>query len=225
MAAPVAVVVARSEHTDALRKRLGSNTGVALFSDAESLQALEAILQRPPKLLVLDLVFAGTARGAALVSQVKTASNLTNIEVRLLLEDEAKVPLLLAQPLTSPEEALLQTSRPLDRAGTRRAVRFPMNRRPVLVNGQDSELVDMSITGAQVVVPLRLRPAQPVRLTLVDGSSEIRCQGSVAWSIAVPSGGTILYRAGMEFIAPDTAKLEAVLARDGGTPDHTFGAA
>lgn len=225
MPAPVAVIIARPEHTKAFKKWLGSSSAVSLFEDSESLRAVEAILKRPPKLLAIDRIFAETSRAAALVSRLKTASPSPKIDLRVLLEDEANVPLILAQPLASLEEALLQTSRPLDRAGTRRAVRFSMNRRPVVVNGEEGELVDLSVTGAQILLPLRVQPSQPLRLTIVDGPTEIRCNGSVAWSVAVPMGGTIRYRAGMEFISPDTKKLEALCNLYGGPPDHTFGAA
>ena len=222
MPAPVAVIIARPEHTKAFKKWLGSSSAVSLFEDSESLQAAEAILKRPPRLLAIDRIFAETARAAALVSRLRTASPSPKIDLRVLLEDEANVPLILAQPLASLEEALLQTSRPLDHAGTRRAIRFPMNRRPVVVNGEE---VDLSVTGAQLLLPLRVRPSQPLRLTIADGPTEIRCNGSVAWSVAVPMGRTIHYRAGMEFISPDTKKLEALCNLYGGTPDHTFGAA
>ena len=223
MDALVVIIIAKSEHTAALRKRLGTHSTVAVFPDSESLQALEAILNRPPKILVLDPTFASTARGAALVARLKTESHLRGIDLRVLIEDETKVPLVLSQPVTAPEKALLQASRPLDRAGTRRAVRFPMNRRAVIIDGEHSHLVDLSVTGAQVQVPMRLRPAQLLRLTLLDGSTETRCRGTVVWSVAVPVGAAVQYRAGVELTDPDTQLLEAFCARCGGRPDQTFG--
>lgn len=194
------------------------------FSEAESLSVLAAILARPPRILALDPTFVATSRGATLVARLKADSHASGIELRVLIEDEAKVPLLLSQPAVSAEKALLQTSRPLDRAGTRRAARFPMNRRAVLVNGEHSHLVDLSVTGAQVLAPMRLRPTQTVRLTLSDGSTETRCQGTIAWSVAVPTGAVVHYRAGLEFINPDTTRLAAYCTRFGGSPNPTFGA-
>jgi hypothetical protein len=222
MDSPSAIVIARSEHVVAIRKRVGTDSPVAVFSDAESVHLLAGILARPPKILALDRAFAASSRGATLVAKLKAESHLS-IELRVLIEDEERVPLILSQPALSPENALMQTSRPLDRAGTRRAVRFPMNRRVVVVNGEHSHLIDLSVTGAQVLVPMRLRPTQAVRLTLTDESTETRCHGTVMWSVIVPVGATVQYRAGVEFIDPDTTRLEAFCAQFGGSPDPNFG--
>jgi PilZ domain len=210
MDAPIAIVIVNAAHTVTLRKRLRTDSGIAVFSDTESLQALEAILSRPPRIVTLDLTFAATSRGAAMVTRLKTEPSLSGIELRLLIEDETNVPLILSQAVTSPEQALWQTSRPLDRAGTRQAVRFPMDRRAVMVNGEHGHLVDLSVTGAQMLVPMRLSPSQSVRcVMLFDESTEIRCQGTVAWSVAVPSGAAVQYRAGVQFINPDSTRLSA----------------
>lgn len=222
MDSPSAVVIARSDHVGAIRKRLGNNSPVAVFPDTESVQVLASILARPPKILALDRAFAASSRGATLVARLK-AEATQNIELRILIEDEAKDPLILSQSAVSGENALLQTSRPLDRTGTRRAVRFPMRRRPVVVNGEHSHLIDLSVTGAQVIVPMRVRPTQTVRLTLADESTETRCQGTVAWSVIIPVGATVQYRAGVEFINPDTKRLEAFCERFGDPPDPNFG--
>ncbi len=70
----------------------------------------------------------------------------------------------------SPEMALHEASRPLDRAGTRQAVRFAMHRRVIFVNGEGGHLIDLSVSGAQVQVQSRLRPSQVVRMILPDKS-------------------------------------------------------
>ncbi len=147
--------------------------------------------------------------------RLRTDPSLSGIELRVLIEDETMVPLTLSQAVTSPQDALLQTSRPLDRAGTRQAARFSMGRRVVVVNGEHSHLVDLSVTGAQVHVSIRLNPTQSVRITLFDESTEIRCQGTVAWSVAVPSGAAIQYRAGVQFINPDSTRLSAFCVQYG----------
>ncbi|MGH9219637.1 MAG: PilZ domain-containing protein, partial [Vicinamibacterales bacterium] len=103
------------------------------------------------------------------------------------------------------------------------AARYPMNRRDVTVNGDSGALIDLSVSGAQVQVAARLRPLKVTRVTLSDGSSETRLQGTVAWSIAVPDKGTITYRAGIEFVNPDKQKLAAYCAKYGGAPDPTLG--
>lgn len=217
------VIIARPEHTVALRKRLSLPPDV-LFPDTDALQAIDAILGRRPRVVVLDHAFANTARGAALVARVKSELQLAATEVRVLIEDEERMPLVLTMSATAPEKALIDTSRPLDHAGTRRAVRFPMNRRNVMVNGEPSELVDLSVTGAQVVVTTRLRPNEVLRLVLTDGAIDARCQGTVIWSVALLEQRAMQYRAGVEFVTPDTATLETFCRRHGGRPDPTFGA-
>ncbi len=218
------ILIASSEHMGALRKRLGSSTHVAVFSDSESLRALEAILARPPKFVILDSKFAATARGATLVARIKAEPRLRDIEIRVLIGDEDKVPLFLSQAAASTEQTLVQASRPLNRVGTRSAVRFPMNRRVVVVNGQRNHLIDLSVTGAQVLVGTTLRPNHRVRLILSDELAGVRCQGTVVWSVAVPTGPKIHYRAGVEFSNPDSTELGAFCVKFGGEPDRTFGA-
>jgi PilZ domain-containing protein/head binding protein len=216
-------IIAKPEHAAALRKRLGSDSLVVLFSDSESLGAFDVLVNHPPKILALDGQFAATARGAALIARIKAEPLLQEMEVRVLIDDEDNVPLLLNQPLSNPRTALLQTSRPLERCGTRRAVRFPMDKLPTMVNGERGQLVDLSVSGAQVIALNRLRPGQPIRVVLFDGETQIRCRGSIAWSVALPVGPSVHYRAGVEFNTVDTDVLAAFCRRHGKHPDRTFG--
>ena len=215
---PTAVVVARSEHLEAMRERLGGPSPIAVFSDDDSLHVLDAMLARPPGVLAIHQAFAATSRGGMLVARIRSEPRLIGTEIRVLIEDD-EAPLILSQTTLAPNEALLATTRPLDRAGTRQAARFPMNRRAVAVNGEHGQLVDLSVTGAQVQVPMRLRLSQVVRIILMDEDGNTRCQGTVAWSILVASGGVIQYRAGLEFINPDADRLAAYCAKFGGAPD------
>lgn len=224
MATSSAVVIVRPEHLTSVRKRLAGADAVAVCSEADSANLQDTILARPPEILIIHAAFATTSRGATLVAGLKAKPHATGTAVRVFIEDDDKAPLLLSQTTLSPNDALLETSRPLDRAGTRQAARYPMNRRAVVVNGEVAQLVDLSVSGAQVQVPMRLRPSQVVRFAMTDETGDTRCQGTVAWSIAVPSGGSIQYRAGLEFINPDAKRLAAICARHGGAPDPTLGA-
>jgi hypothetical protein len=190
------------------------------FPDSESLQALEAILARRPAVVGLDRAFVMTARGAALIARLRAEA--AGVEIRVLIENDASHPLLLSHHATAPETAVRETSRPLDRCGTRRAARFPMNQAEIIVNGEHGRLIDLSIVGAQVVAPATLRPAQPVRLSLLDDGRHLRCQGSVAWSVVVPQRATMTYRAGVAFVNPDIHRLEEFCQRRGEAPDGTF---
>lgn len=217
------VIISTPEHARALRKRL-EDPAVAVFDDTDSLHALEAIQTTRPKIVALNSMFAETARGAALVAQLKGDSRLRGIDLRVLIEDENKVPLVLADQATSSEKALLETTRPLGRAGTRAALRYVMDRRAILVNGERSHLIDLSITGAQVLLPARVRPNEPVRLVLSDEAGDSRFPGTIVWSVAVPTGGSIQYRAGLKLSHPDKKWIEGYCLQFGGRPDLTFGA-
>jgi hypothetical protein len=133
--------------------------------------------------------------------------------------------LILTETELSPIDALLETSRPLDRAGTRQAARYPMNRRDVTVNGDPGQLIDLSVSGAQVQVASRLRPLKVARIALQGDDGELKLQGTVAWAIAVPDKGMITYRAGIEFVNPDKKTLSAYCAKYGGAPDPTLSSA
>ena len=219
------VIISAPEHTRAVRKRLSQDPAVAVFADTDSLKALEAIQHDCPKIVALNPTFAKTARGAALVAELRADSRLRGIGLRVLIEDEDKAPLVLSDKATSTEKALLATSRPLDHAGTRAAVRYVMGRRDIVVNGEPSSLIDLSVTGAQVVLTKRVRPDEPVRLILSNDAGDARFPGTVVWSVAVPISGSIHYRAGVKLAKPDTKWLERYCDQFGGRPDLTFGSA
>jgi hypothetical protein len=196
---------------------------VAVFSETEWLQVEDSILSRPPEVLVMQSGFAATSRGATLVSALKNKPREHGTALRVFIEDEVKAPLILTETDLSAADALLETSRPLDRAGTRQAARYPMNRRDIIVNGDPGQLIDLSVSGAQVQTPQRLRPLKVARMSILTDTGEMKLQGTVAWAIAVPGGGVIQYRAGIEFVNPDKKKLSAFCGKHGGTPDPTLG--
>ena len=74
-----------------------------------------------------------------------------------------------------------------------------------------AQLIDLSVSGAQVQVATRLRPLKVARLVLPGDDGDMRLQGTVAWAIAVPSGGAIQYRAGVEFVNPEQETVDDVL--------------
>jgi hypothetical protein len=224
MPTPSLVIISNAPHAAALAERLSADAGIAVFADSDSLRALDAILAARPKIVALNPTFADTARGAGLVARLKGDPRLSDVEVRILIEDENKRPLMLADAAPSGERALVETSRPLDRAGTRAAVRFRMERRAVLVNGERSHLIDLSVSGAQVLLGARVRPNEPVRLVLPDEAGEKRWAGTIVWSVAVPTAGTMQYRAGVQIAKPDPDWLEDYCRKYGGAPDITFGA-
>lgn len=207
---PSAFVIAGTGHAAALRKRLCDDPTVRVFSETESLDALRLILSRPPKMLALDSAVVRTARGALLVSRLKDTGS---VDVRVLSEDESSLPILLAQPGVG----LHAASRPLDDGcGTRAAKRFPMKPEAgVVIDGERSRLVNLSTSGAQIVVPTRVQPGQNVRVTLLDETAGARLQALVAWSAVEMAQSAVQYRAGVAFVNPVTAILEAFCLRHG----------
>lgn len=224
MAIATSVVIVRPEHFVSIKKRLSEAEFIAVFSETEWLQVQDSILARPPEVLVMQSGFAATSRGATLVSALKAKPREHGTALRVFIEDEVKAPLILNETGLSAADALLETSRPLDRAGTRQAARYPMNRRDIIVNGDSAQLIDLSVSGGQVQTPQRLRPLKVARVVIPSDKGELKLQGTVAWAIAVPEGGKIQYRAGVEFVNPDKEKLSAFCDAHGGAPDPTLGA-
>ena len=203
-----AFVIAASGHAAALRRRLEHDSTIAVFSESESLEALRLIMENPPKILALDSAVVRTARGALIVSRLKEHAG---VDVRVLLENEANLPLLLVEQGIGLQAA----SHPLEGAGTRGAMRFAMKVDvEVVVDGERSQLVNLSITGAQLVLPSRLQPRHSVRLTLVDEKSQKRYSALVAWSTLEIAPSAVNYRAGVSFVDPDVTAIEAFCLRN-----------
>jgi hypothetical protein len=204
---PSAFIVASAAFADALRKRLGSDPTIVVYAESESLDALRMILARPPKILALDASVVRTSRGALLVSRLREHA----VDLRVLTNDDANVPVLLSQPGV----ALQAASEPLEGCGTRTARRFPMTNKVVVIDGERSQLVNLSTTGAQVVLPARVQPRQTIRFILVDEAGETRFRGQIAWSSAELGASAVRYRAGIAFTDPDTQILEVFCDRHG----------
>ena len=200
-------MITSSSHVTPLRKRLGSDPTVVVFSEPECLEALRLMEVKAPKTLALDAAVARTPRGAQIVALVRRAGS----EVRVLSENPAQLLLLVINP----DISLHSASRPLeDGCGTRAAQRFAM--RPgieVVIDGQRSHLVNLSTSGAQVVVSARVQPPQTLRFTLVDETEETRLRARVAWSNMELGHGIVRYRAGIAFLDANPDLLEAFCRR------------
>src|SRR6187549_1805435 len=83
MSAP-AVVIAASNLMPSLRERLADDGELVVFPDTEPIQALQAILEHKPSLIVLERLFAATPRGAALINRIKNDPQLGHAEVRVM---------------------------------------------------------------------------------------------------------------------------------------------
>jgi hypothetical protein len=207
MTTSTAFVIAGASHATALRRRLESDPTITVFSESESLDALRLILENPPSVLALDSAIVNTARGALIVSRLKEHNS---VDVRVLCEDESNVPLLLSRE----DMALQAASLPIEGCGTRGAKRFPMKSDvEVVVDGERSLLVNLSVTGAQLVLPARVQPKQSIRVTFVEEQTERRFSALVAWSTVEFAKSMMKYRAGVRFIDADPGAIEAFCLR------------
>lgn len=180
------------------------------FSDSEVLRALETITSRRPVLVALEGGFASTRRGTALLNRVKADPSLAGAMVRV---ESSNAEVLDASTVETPSPA--PAAEELDRRGTRRAERYPIDgSTEVVIDGKPGNLIDLSILGAQVVTTAVLRPNQRVRLVLAGQDQTVRCTATVIWaSFEIPKGSGPRYRVGVDFIAPDTAAIEAYIRR------------
>lgn len=126
------VVIGATQHLDALKKRVGTDSEVLSFSDTDALAALEAIATKRPQVVALERMFAATSRGASLINRIKADPSLASAEIRVVSHDGAYSrvsPRRAAPAATVPEAAETTTAAPppgLDYRGTRRAPRFRM---------------------------------------------------------------------------------------------------
>lgn len=205
---PTTFVIAGAAHALALRRRLEHDPTITVFSESESLDALRLILEHPPNVLALDSAVVNTARGALIVARLKEHQG---VDVRVLCEDETHCPLLLARE----DIALHAASQPIEGCGTRGAKRFPMKSgAEAVVDGERSLLVNLSITGAQLVLAARVQPRQSIFVTLIDGKAERRFSALVAWSTVELAKSIVKYRAGVSFVDADTGAIEAFCLRN-----------
>ena len=220
-----------------LCQRLSGEGELITFSDTEPIQALQAILEQPPRLIVLERLFAATPRGAALINRIKTDPQLGQSEVRVMSHSgnymrqvsrpapaaasvtaavEAGGPgVAVASPAT-PAEAPEQAARPLDWHGTRRAPRFRVKKgAEIQLDGNPAAVVDVSTVGAQVLSGTILRPNQKVRVTIPNDDTLVRCRGTIAWArFELPKASAPpVYRAGVEFLDAEAAAVDHFTAR------------
>jgi hypothetical protein len=209
------VVIASEPMVSAWRVQFQAQPNATVFSEADFLVALETIIHGRPDVIALDPMFAATARGAALVSRVKADPQLKGCEVRTLMHDGAEQ---APAPASAAESGRKTTvvMQPLDSCGTRRALRYEMQADvDAKINGMAGRLVNLSTTGSQLLAPIRVRPAEGIRLTLTDELSDLRLVGTIAWvSLEIAArAGAQRYRFGVEFREADLKLLETFCLR------------
>ena len=222
-----AVVIAATNLMPALQERLAGEGELLAFADTEPIQALQAILEQRPPLIVLERLFAATPRGAALINRIKTDPQLSNAEVRVMSHTgdytrQVSKPSKVDAPAdTGPAGSSASSNvavapaepatRPLDWHGTRRAARYRV--RPgveIQVDGNPASVVDLSVVGVQVLSSTILRPNQKVRISIPNEEFVMRFRGAIAWAkfeLPKPSDAP-RYRAGVDFADADAVALD-----------------
>ena len=239
---PAAVLIASSDLLPALEQRAAIGGQALRFSDAQPLEALEAITLHRPPLVVLERFFAATPRGSALINRIKADPGCANAEIRVLSHtgdysrvivkpegapaaQAAPAPAAPAQPTSPPSTGTTAATAPtppttgtahIDWRGTRRHPRFRMKDGIIAqIEGKDATVVDLSEGGAHVVSSSVLRPNQKVRISLpLEPDAKLRA--TVAWaSFELPKGSSgPRYRAGIEFNDSDP-RIAAFAKRNG----------
>lgn len=207
-----AVVIAASNLMPSLQGRLADDGPLLTFPDTEPIQALQAIIEHTPSIVVLERLFAATPRGAALVNRIKNDPELGHAEVRVMSHAgdynrvvsagrgsrSAAPPASAAASASGPRTSAgpaddsappataavgAEAPRPLDWQGTRRAPRHVVREGvEIQLDGNRARVVDMSLVGAQVLSATILRPNQKVRVSVPDDDFVLRFRGSVAWA-------------------------------------------
>lgn len=216
MAESCTVVIASENRLDALKARASSADRVLAFSDADPLNALDAITRHKPQVVALERLFAATSRGAALINRIKADPALTFAEIWVVSHDGtySRVSERRLPPQAPPADAAASPAPDLDRSGTRRAPRIRMaDGTQIQIDGATAGLVDLSAIGAQVVSTGALKPQQRVRLALADDLGVVRFDAEVAWAAFEIPKGTTRYRAGLAFGAAKTEAIEAFATR------------
>jgi hypothetical protein len=200
--------VAAADLLPTLKERTAAANGELLaFSDADALLAFQTIMQRRPKVVALERMFAVTPRGAALINRIKADPTLRDAEIRVVAHNSDYTRVV---PRQAPPGAPV-----LDQRGTRRAARFRIaDKVPAVVDGRSGKLIDLSIVGAQIAGVGGLKPNQRVEVALVDEKANVRFNASVAWtSFETASSGAPRFRAGFNFEDADPVAVDSFCAR------------
>jgi len=205
---PCTIVIGALDVLPALKERASSMNGeVIAFADAEALRALEAIHKRRPSVVALHRLFAVSPRGAALINRIKSDPSLRLSEIRVL-EHNSDYSRVIPRPAAPAPAA------PALDSGTRRAARVKIRDKvTVLVDMKTAALIDLSLVGAQIVATASLKPDQRTEVAFNDTVEKVTCAATVVWASFDMSNGSPRFRAGLDFIDPDSGRIGAYAQR------------
>ena len=138
--------------------------------------------------------------------------------LRRALESQPAVPAHAAREEPAPAEATAAaaTEGVVHKGLARSAKRVTMPKHlDIQIDGTPAKLIDLSLTGAQVLAPKALKPNRVMKLTLPFGDAVITCKGKIVWSrleVDIKKDGKLWYRGGVLFTTSDEKALEAFLS-------------
>ncbi len=213
------VYIAPSEDVATLKSQPGFDRDILVFGYTDSLKALEAIAARKPILVVVHRSFLELSRGAAIINQLRTDPNLSRPKIRVVNQSSDYISLVLrrTKKKLSANSAMPGDPLPDNYRGTRSADRMTIDREvEVRVEGDQSRLIDISPTGAQLVSAAAMRPGQRVRVSLAPNKGDaIKLIAMVAWAAFEPASGSRGpgYRLGVAFMDADADRIAAFCER------------
>ena len=204
---------------DTLKAQPGFDRDILVFGYADSLKALEAVVARKPYLVVIHRGFMELSRGAAIINQLRTDPNFASPKIRVIDQSSDYISLVLrrSKKKLSASTAMPGSPLPDDYRGTRITDRVTIDREvQVRLEGEQSRLIDLSPTGAQLVSSSSMRPGQRVRVALTPNKEEaIKLVAMVAWAAFEPAFGSRGpgYRVGVAFMNADLDRLTTFCER------------
>ena len=215
----VVVYIAPSEEVETLKSQSGFDRDILIFGYNDSLKALEAVAARKPFLVVVHRSFLGLSRGAAIINQLRTDPNLSRPQIRVVDQSSDYISLVVRHTKNKLPANSARPGEPLpdNYRGTRSAERMTIDREvEVRLEGDQSRLINLSTTGAQLVSASATRPGQRVRVSLAPNTDDaIKLIGMVAWATFEPASGSRgpEYRLGVAFMDADAAQIAAFCER------------
>ena len=196
------IVIGPAAFLPALQARIDDERAV-FVSEAELHRVRELIAQRRPAIVTFERLFATTARGAALMRDLKEDASLSAIELRVMAHDQDYM--RVVRPGVPPRTEIPQPARVAERSRIRENL-------IVQIDGKPVSLTDLSDGGAQVTSESVLRPNQVVRLAIITAERTLRFVSTIAWSSFEMSKqtGRPQYRAGLTFSEGDFNAIELV---------------
>ena len=222
MSSDLAIVIADAVRQRSIRLESPFSGRVLYFTDSSLISALESIRAHKPKVVAVEAQLAHSGEGRAFIERLKSAATRCEIHLisyvggRWTTSPVGGPAIDVVAPAVSPAAAHVAAP-PVAAVNTRRVPRFAiLDSRAAVVDGKQTNLVDMSVLGAQVVSLPVLKPNQRLKISLPDeGDEELQLTGCVAWATFERRDLTAHphYRAGMEFTDAAAQALEKYCRR------------